>query len=153
AIDVGFDRCGVQAEWQGPAASWSGWLPHVNLDVARTLTQGSAEHDLLWKLLATPGKLKLRTRLNLWQMLRPAVQEGARLDHVGPPEKVPVAVRSRSVGFEVTPADKALASPSKPGDFGFSFTRTPAEGELTPLEISVPTGKQIPFIDISYSTN
>ena len=40
AIDLAYDLCGVQAEWQpdGPEARrWSGWLPHVDLAVCPRL--------------------------------------------------------------------------------------------------------------------
>ena len=49
AVDVGFDCCGVYATWRPAAAGqedWTGWLPHLDLAVARALTKGSSEHDL-----------------------------------------------------------------------------------------------------------
>ncbi len=74
----GYDLSGVLATWQSDdgSESWSGWLPHLDLAVARALTAGSVDHDRLWQLLSTPGRLTLQTKLDLWQMLRPAVQPG-----------------------------------------------------------------------------
>src|SRR5262249_51409915 len=75
AIDLDYDLAGVTASWQpatGPG--WEGWLPHLDLDVSRAFTAGSAEHGRLWERLQQPGRLTLRTQLDLWQMLRPAVQ-------------------------------------------------------------------------------
>jgi putative heme-binding domain-containing protein len=57
-----YDFDGVYATWtpsgkEQPA--WSGWLPHPNLDVARGLTLGSAEHDALFEKLKLPGTLRI----------------------------------------------------------------------------------------------
>ncbi len=90
SVDIGYDLCGVEASWRAKDgdAAWDGWLPHLDLDVARTLTVGSAAHDRLWELLKQPGMLTLRTKLDLWQMLRPAVQPGSTLDYTLPDEEV-----------------------------------------------------------------
>src|SRR5205807_2594678 len=70
-IDLDYALAGVAATWQpktGPG--WSGWLPHLDLAVARAFTAGSADHDRLWQSLQGPGTLTLRTRLNLTDLLR-----------------------------------------------------------------------------------
>ena len=79
AVELGYDLCGVDATWRPEAGEegWTGWLPHLDLAVARAFTAGSAEHDRLWEAIEPPGRLTLRTRLDLWQMLRPAVQPGS----------------------------------------------------------------------------
>src|SRR5262249_22736941 len=91
-IDLGYELTGAAATWQGPKGgpAWSGWLPHLDLIAARAFTAASAEHEALWPLLERPGKLTLRTQLDLWQMLRPAVQPGSRLDYTLPPEDMTV---------------------------------------------------------------
>jgi putative heme-binding domain-containing protein len=84
--DIEFTLNGVQAELVGKATYW---LPHVDLDVARALAEGSAEHDPLWNRPRLNGYvLELRTRLDLWGILRPAVQPGSRLDYALPAERV-----------------------------------------------------------------
>src|SRR5262249_2323428 len=89
AINLDYTLTGVQAEWRPTAGGpgWSGWLPHLDLSVARALTAGSAAHEELWKLVRQPGRLTLRTKLDLWQMLRPAIQPGSKLDYTPPPER------------------------------------------------------------------
>jgi putative heme-binding domain-containing protein len=87
-LDVRYDLHGVEASWAGEDGAWSGWIPHLDLDVSRALTKGSATHDALWALCAKPGRLTLRTKLDLRHVLRPEVQPGARLDHVPPAETV-----------------------------------------------------------------
>src|SRR5262249_23174848 len=83
ALDVGYDRGGVQAVWSASdgSAKWSGWLPHLDLAVSKALTAGSAEHERLWKMMQQPGRLTLATQLDLKDLLRPAVQLGSRLDY------------------------------------------------------------------------
>src|SRR5262249_20411775 len=80
--DLQYDLCGVEAAWRAKAGggSWSGWLPHLDLRVARSLTGHSADHDALWAACREPGEFTLRTTLNLKDMLRPAVQPGSRID-------------------------------------------------------------------------
>lgn len=81
---------GVEARWESADGqeSWTGWLPHLDLQVARELTIGSAEHERLFALLAKPGALTLRGQLDLWQMLQPAIQPGAAIDWERPAEMV-----------------------------------------------------------------
>ena len=57
-----YDFNGVLANWTPVGKEqpvWSGRLPHPNLDVARGLTVGSAEHDALFEKLKSPGTLRV----------------------------------------------------------------------------------------------
>src|SRR5262249_17996122 len=69
AIDLLSDLTGVEAVGQ-PATkgveSWSGWLPHFDLAVARAFSEPSQEHSHLFELLTRPGTLVLRGQLDLW---------------------------------------------------------------------------------------
>jgi len=88
AIDLAFDLSGVEAIWtnRNKEVLWRGWLPSLDLALARKWTAGSAHHDGLWKLMEKPGELTLQTRLNLTDMLRPAVQPGSKIDYEWPNE-------------------------------------------------------------------
>ena len=90
AIDLDFDLSGVEATWKlkDGKTTWSGWLPHLDCDVSRRFTEGSAPHDALWKTLKTEGEVLLKAQLELTDMLRPAVQPGSRIDHEWPQERV-----------------------------------------------------------------
>jgi putative heme-binding domain-containing protein len=90
-IDLGFDLTGVQATTENGRPVW---LPHLDLTVARALTADSAEHDAFWAELAKSNRLTLRTQLNLWHMLRPALQEGSTLDYTLPDEEVTLCLQS-----------------------------------------------------------
>ena len=98
SIDLLSDLTGIQTSWISTSGKqkWSGWLPHLDLEVARELISGSAEHSVLFGHLDSPGKLTLQTQLNLWQMLHPAVQPGVHLDYEYPPEIVTIVLKSKS---------------------------------------------------------
>ena len=99
-VDLGYDLSGVEATWRPEAGGggWSGWLPHLDLAVARAFTAGSADHDRLWEAIKRPGRLTLKTKLDLWQMLRPAVQPGSTTGYT-PAGRRGVA-RSRRAGTD-----------------------------------------------------
>ncbi|QDU47891.1 DUF7133 domain-containing protein [Gimesia panareensis] len=67
-VELSCDMSGVSANWiregeEQPA--WSGWLPHLDSQVAFSLTQGSSEHARLQKLVNERGRLSLRAQLIL----------------------------------------------------------------------------------------
>jgi putative heme-binding domain-containing protein len=101
-IDLSYDLCGVQAEWKSADGkeSWSGWLPHFDTTVSRAFTEGSDGHLELWNRRRSPnlqtGSLKMHSNLMLWNMLRPVVQPGSRLDHEFPAEQVTLAFSSNA---------------------------------------------------------
>lgn len=94
-LGLAFDLSGLLAEWKGDGA-WSGWLPHPDLTAAREFTKGSATHDALWKHLAQPGQLTLRTQLDLWNMMQPPTQPLSTLDYTPEPEVVTLIFKSDS---------------------------------------------------------
>jgi putative heme-binding domain-containing protein len=94
-MEVDVTPSGVLAEWiarDDPELSWSGTLPHWNLDVSRAFTQGSSDHDRLWELLKQQGTLQLLTILDASDVLRPKVQIGAVIDYEWPVEQVTVSL-------------------------------------------------------------
>ncbi len=100
-VDLGYDLCGVLATWRPSSGGegWSGWLPHLDLAVARAFTAGSADHDRLWDAIQRPGRLTLVTQLDVWQMLRPALQPGSTIDYTLPEELVSFAFSSHRTDF------------------------------------------------------
>ncbi len=57
---------GVRAEWtpkDAKQATFSGWLPHPNLDVAASFTRGSARHEILLEQIQQPGTLRIAGQL------------------------------------------------------------------------------------------
>ncbi len=100
-VDLDYTLTGVQAKLFAPNVNevWAGWLPHPDSKVNREMTQKSATHDQLWSHWTKDTKLKLTTKLWLKDMLRPAVQPGAKLDHTFPPETITLILRSNAPFF------------------------------------------------------
>ncbi|HVJ87240.1 MAG TPA: ThuA domain-containing protein [Caulifigura sp.] len=82
-MDLDYSMNGVMVRWiaSDGMVKWSGWLPHFDLDVCRRLTAGSREHEELWELVKLPGMLVVNGRIDLSNMLRPAVQPGSKIDY------------------------------------------------------------------------
>jgi glucose/arabinose dehydrogenase len=66
-VELSFDLGGAQADWTTATktTTWTGWLPHIDSNVVRTMTAGSAEHQRLLELLQKPGRLRMRSKLVL----------------------------------------------------------------------------------------
>jgi len=140
-IDLAANLTGVETSWrsQDGTNEWTGWLPHLDLRVARSFTTNGADHERLWPLLGSAGTLRLRTQLDLWQMLRPAVQPGAKIDYTLPTENVTL-VMSASRPFSVKTASTTLSSSAADaGRHQLFLSHAPKEGEWLPVEISLPT--------------
>lgn len=150
AIDLAYDLSGVAATWTPSTGhdTWSGWLPHLDLDVARTFTVASAEHEALWPRLRQPGRLVLRTKLDPWQMLRPAVQPGSSLDDTLPPETVTLRLEAPGL-VRVNQAAAVEKGTTRVAEIKV----TPREGELMPLDVELITGPGKDRLLVSYSTN
>jgi putative heme-binding domain-containing protein len=154
ALDLAYDLTGVQAAWRSAdgAVAWSGWLPHLDLAVARAFTAGSADHDRLWPLLDRPGTLTLTTQLDLRNLLRPAVQPGSKVDDTLPPVTATLALAASGPIELRTKAPVSLGT----GDSDSSATVTagPELGEPLPVEVTLSTGPdRTPRLDVSYHTN
>ncbi len=130
AVDVGYDLCGVLATWQPASGNdgWSGWLPHLDLAVSKAFTTGSADHDRLWDAIKGPGRLTLATQLDLWQMLRPAVQPGSTIDYTLQPEIIELEFSGTADITVTMPAGLVLHQSSADG------RRYTARVPLTPIE-------------------
>jgi len=107
---------GVKASWVSdldPNVRWDGVLPHWDLAVARSLTQGSSEHDRLWSSIGEPGTLKMTTRLDLVNILRPKVQVGSSIDYEWPNEIVTLNLKGPVTSVHPLPKSSLLMSLSE----------------------------------------
>lgn len=97
AIEVEYDLSGLSAKWTphgGDLPTWTGWVPHADLAIARALITDSAEHQALFSLLDKAGQLQLSGFLELPDdatMLRvtSSVPSALRLGERGLMESVP----------------------------------------------------------------
>jgi putative heme-binding domain-containing protein len=155
-IDLQTDLCGVEATWtanENSSNRWSGWLPHLDSTVSRAFTSGSLDHDAFWKLCSAPGELRLRTQLNLWQMLEPSVQPGAKIDYTPPPEEVIIDFEASQpfhlYGQRDTASDEA---PNRSRFYADLKTRPTAGTNWIPVELTMKTGHSID-LRISWHTS
>ncbi len=147
SIDVGLDMNGIHATYLVDGGeTWSGWLPHFDLEASRELTVGSASHETLWSLMEKPGKLVLSAKLNLVDMLRPAVQPGSKLDFTLPQElttlhfQSPERIQIGSKTAKVKGTDLAFEPVDK--------------GSLESIEVSLwHTSPGKAKLEVSFSTN
>ncbi|HXG46944.1 MAG TPA: ThuA domain-containing protein [Methylomirabilota bacterium] len=111
--ELAYDLSGVLAEWQSAdgRSTWSGWLPHPDLMVARELTAGSPAHESLWRYLHQAGRLVLRGQLRPDHWLQPAVQPGSTLDYEPAPEVVTVSFQATG-GLELKTPDAVVSNSS-----------------------------------------
>src|SRR5262249_12471577 len=153
--DLLYDLGGAEPSWHaadGPVA-WTGWLPHLDLGVSRKLTTASAPHDELWARCRQPGELVLHTKINLWDMLRPAVQPGSKIDYEWPAEEVTL-VLSANVDLEVTRAGKAERVEREKNDRRVVRLKVKAAADApVPLDVVLPTGAGDVELSVSYFTN
>ena len=153
AVDLGYDLSGVQAAWRRRPGRDVGRLAAVARPgrVAHP-HRGQHDHDRLWALLKQPGALTLRTKLDLWQMLRPAVQPGSTLDYTLPDEKVRLSIDS-SGPLGITVAEKAAQAFTidNGGSVSGRVWVNPKKGEPVPVEIELQ-GETKYALNISYYT-
>ncbi|MFM9065183.1 MAG: ThuA domain-containing protein [Pirellula sp.] len=157
---------GVVAQWPSlgnERPDWIGWLPHIDLAVSKSLTQGSAEHDRLWTLMQEPGKLTLNTQLDLRGIYRPKIQPGAKIDYQWPEEIVTLKLGAKgresneslnlSVGLFVAEHTLLLDIDRQDPvhEFTFQFASQEGTGPVTPLSMTLekPRGDVDSWICVS----
>ncbi|MEY3458321.1 MAG: hypothetical protein RL215_1478 [Planctomycetota bacterium] len=155
-IDVDLSLAGIEAEWlpeNSETAAWSGWIPHANPDVTRELTLGSTHHEQLQNLLRSPGKLRLRTRLNLHSMLRPAIQPGASIDYEWPPEITTLTVDSPQLLQMQAAHSNQSPQPAEKLGHQHRWTAPPDPKDPVLLELLFQTGPTGVQAEITWHTN
>lgn len=112
-IELLADAHGLEATWSSAEGRTNAslWLPHADLAVSRAFTAGSAEHEAFFKLLNQTGELRLRGQLDLWEMLQPSIQPGAKLDYERPKETTIMRFSAENTfGLAVKPAGGVVAN-------------------------------------------
>ena len=158
-IDLDLSLNGVQATWKPEATTQpispnnTAWLPHLNLQVARQFTAGSAQHDALYGSLEGKGVLTLRTNLDLHHLLRPVVQPGAKIDYDWPQETVTLVLQSQRP-ISVTSTVGKVESKVKDGNHEVKLTCSGDGSELVDLEIKLINNvSAAPQLSVSVYTN
>lgn len=157
-IDLDFDLSGAEATWSDKdgKAVWSGWLPAIDIAVARKLTEGSATHDSLWaamKAHGAEGQLTLKAQLNLTDMLRPAVQPGSTLDYELPAETVSLAYETHADAKPTAPAMTRHHAQRSGGLLKGSIEFEPKRGQPAAFEIVLNNPRRPDFhFSLTWST-
>jgi putative heme-binding domain-containing protein len=153
-IELTYDLSGVEATWRPTTGDggWSTWWPHLDAAAAAGLLAGSAESDVWAAAQARPGKLTLRTQLDLWQMLRPAVQPRSKVDAELPREEVTVTLESVGPFVVKQPTASVASSTTTAGRQQVRFSTSAQEGQWCPIEVVVSTGGAEPVLDVSWHT-
>lgn len=149
--DVDHDLSGATAAWRAAgvdAAAWRGPVPHLDMAAIRQFTHGSPVHDRLFRSLATPGTLRLTCRLDLWRMLIPAVQPGARLDYEPADERVTITFRSDAPLTITTAAGRLRQVDDHTVHL---VVDGPAENAWPLVEVSVAT--PVTRLDVAFTTD
>jgi len=121
----------------------------LDLVVARAFAGPSEEHRRLFECLNKPGTLKLSCQLDLWTMLHPMVQPGAKLDYEYPPETVTVVFKSNA-RVDLKTASQVRIKQSSSHEM--RLTVEPKQNQWLPLDLAIPTGKGQPELDVSWFT-
>ncbi|HAN96966.1 MAG TPA: hypothetical protein DCQ98_05815 [Planctomycetaceae bacterium] len=149
--DLAYTLHGVEATWSdaGGVERWRGWLPHLDPQIALRLTAGSAAHERLAELLREPGTLRLETRLDLTDLLRPAVQPGAAIDYEWPVETARIVFVSNRAGL--VRVDERAAD-RRDGSLGtVELEMKPGQTDAS-VEIVIETGGESLELAVGWST-
>lgn len=156
-VDLAYSLHGVAATWEPKdisQASWAGWLPHLDLGIANGLSVGNAEDDRFWEVIQQPGTLTLDTKLDMRDLIHPAVQPGSKLDHQWPDKEIQIVVRSnRAVVVEGD--GKSLSLPGGGPAQNRTIVQAVSSSASQPsrLRISVPTGNGPPSLSVGWTAD
>jgi putative heme-binding domain-containing protein len=156
-IDMQTDLCGLAAQWSSAdgQSSWSGWLPHLDLHAAGAFTSASAEHARLRELWGRPGKLMLTGELDLWNMLRPAVQPNSKLDYEPSVEQTTIVLKSNRPMTAIIGQNRETmrSTPADGGRHQLNFTAPGVEQNWLPYEITLESADGPPELEAGWFTN
>ncbi|MBM3877968.1 MAG: c-type cytochrome, partial [Verrucomicrobia bacterium] len=141
-IELLVNNHGVEAKWTSEVGkeTWNGWLPHLDTEVSKAFTIGSAEHERLWAVLSKFGKLALNSSIDLRAMFQPSVQPGSKLDHEPSAEDVQVHVLSENLAKLEMPGLQRLPIGDINRNTPLSFRHVQPSGELNQLEAVLRSG-------------
>jgi putative heme-binding domain-containing protein len=151
-IDLAYALHGVEAKWSSGNEERRVWLPHFDEKVAREFTAGSAEHQDFWQALPSVGAVNLRAQLDLWQMLRPAVQPGSKLDFQLPVEEVVITFQSAGAFTLVASGMSQTASRESDGTFSARIKKLVPSDNWVPIELAFKDGASLRGLMASWHT-
>jgi len=148
-IDLAYSLSGVLATWEPDdktQSSWSGVLPHLDIDVCKAFSTGGNHDERFREILKQQGTLRLETQLDLRNLLHPAVQPGSQLDHEWPNEPVRINFGIRGVrSLKWSIGDKTQEQTIQ-SEAAFRFApEFSSTGDAMPrITLYIQTGEQAP---------
>src|SRR5439155_15587665 len=118
---------------------------------ANQFTLVSNEHEALSTMIKRPGTLVLRSRLNLWQMLHPAVQPGSKLDYTPNPEVVTLTFRAANA-FTLRAAGETIKAKIAKAGYEAAKSIKSIENQWVPIEWEITTGEHAPEATVVWHT-
>lgn len=160
-IDLAYRPAGVFAAWTADTSDqkdsqdldWSGWLPTMEMTVAKSFLRGTAELEGIVARKKGPAKLQIGGSLNLANMLRPAIQPGSMLDHVWGDEKVTLTFISSRPFTLLAPSPKAIeAKRISAAKYEAEFTVVPEKDSRPFFKLNIASGKEPLELGLTWST-
>lgn len=152
-IDLMYRPNGVEVTWHSESGeqSLSSWVPHMDFSVNKSIMEPSLEFAQLIERLKAGGTLKLKTKLNLWNMLRPDSQPESELDYHLPAETVILHILS-PFPTQINVTDGTVTTKRKGVMNESVITFNAVEQKAYDLEIVVQAGKDLADLSIHYTT-
>lgn len=150
-IDLSYNLNGVEMSWQSLSGTekWSGWAPHLDMTVSNSWMKPVAPMS---KTLSTPGRVTWKTKLNLYNMLRPNVQPESTIGYTLPPEDVTLIFKS-SKPLQIKAGTATITEPTKKGDlYESKVTFSQVTKQAYDLEVSMNTTSNDPSLEVYYYT-
>lgn len=153
-VDLAYSLNGVIARWEPHVESsmpgWTGWLPHLDLAVVKSLGAGAGVDERFWNMLKQPGTLTLETKIDVRDLLHPAVQPGSKIDHQWPEEQIKFRISSN----HAVAAGAKLADPAEDRSQNWLvYPVASTASQPVPLKVRIKTGGEVPTLQISWMSS
>lgn len=148
AVFLDYDLSGLQATWTSAGSVkpvWSGWLPHADLDVVRSLVGKSQDHAELLGSLQKPGKLEFHGLIKLPKgRVTVRLESNAKCElRVG--EARGISVNTHEHGYVCEVAAESIAQPLRLNATFYTGVKAPelhlsyhAESDPTERVVALP---------------
>jgi putative heme-binding domain-containing protein len=148
-IDLAYSLQGVAATWEPHDRTqpvWTGWLPHLDLAVARQLNATDPEAARLWDLLEQPGTLNLATQVNPRGLFLPIVQPGSQLDYNERDDTWVIEQSLQFVGDRPFSVSVANADPASKSNDQHRLSLPLSRQSPLPIALRIETGGRLPVV-------
>ncbi|RYE16264.1 MAG: heme-binding protein [Sphingobacteriales bacterium] len=154
-IDLSYNLNGVDVSWASASGSekWNGTVPHLDLSVVDAFTKPYPASESIKTVLAKPGKITWKTKLNLWYMLRPLQQPEGSVDYTWPDENVTLVFKS-SAPLKIYAGIVKTSPSTKEGDsYETKVVFNKVQHKPYDLEVLMDNDAKKPMLQVYYTTS